>query len=225
MVTATYNGDGDFLTSTDSLTQTVLKAQTSTLLTSSQNPSQSGQSVSFTATVSPVAPGAGTPTGSVVLDFGDGNVSAPVALVGGVATTTHAYATTSGSPFTVVATYSGDGNFTASSGAGGHTVDQATTTASVTSTPNPSTEGEGVSVTATLTANSPGAGTPTGTVTFDFGDGSPTVTQTLAGGTVTTTHTYTNAAGSPYTITAAYGGDTDFAGDTATDTQVVVAGA
>ena len=41
------------------------QAGTSTALSSSANPSVFGQSVTFTARVTPVAPGSGTPTGSV----------------------------------------------------------------------------------------------------------------------------------------------------------------
>ncbi len=75
-------------------------------------------------------------------------------------------------------------------------------------------------MTTTVTADAPGAGTPAGTVTLDYGDGTPPVTQTLAAGAVTATHAYADTTGSPYTITATYGGDASFAGDTATVTQV-----
>ncbi|MGW7261429.1 beta strand repeat-containing protein, partial [Streptomyces sp. NPDC054834] len=222
-VTATYLGDGDFTGSMGAGGHTVNAAATTTsVFDDLPDPSVVGQPVTFVAHVTPVAPGAGTPSGAVVFDFGDGNLSAPVALAGGVATTTHAYATTSGSPFTVTVAYGGDGDFTGSMGAGGHTVNAAATTLALTDAPDPSAPGEAVTVTATVTADAPGAGTPTGTVAFDFGDGSLIVTQTLVGGTLTTTHTYADAQGSPYTISAAYSGDGDFAGDAATDTHVVV---
>src|SRR5262245_61275222 len=50
-----------------------VKAPTSTALTSSANPSTVGQAVTLTATVSPVAPATGTPTGTVT--FRDGAVT------------------------------------------------------------------------------------------------------------------------------------------------------
>src|SRR5206468_1393683 len=51
-ITASYGGDATFSGSTSSpLTQTVKKAGTTTLLSSSANPSVSGQAVTFTATV------------------------------------------------------------------------------------------------------------------------------------------------------------------------------
>ncbi|KOG42393.1 hypothetical protein ADK74_16425, partial [Streptomyces decoyicus] len=63
--TATYNGDVNFTRSSDSTTHTVTQASTTTTVTSAPDPSAFGQAVTVTATVSPVAPGAGTPTGSV----------------------------------------------------------------------------------------------------------------------------------------------------------------
>src|SRR5262249_22080024 len=65
-ITATYSGDSNYAGSTSpALTQTVNAAATSTSVSSSLNPSTFGQSVTFTATVTANAPGAGTPTGTV----------------------------------------------------------------------------------------------------------------------------------------------------------------
>src|SRR5439155_368588 len=73
-ITASYGGDATFSGSTSStLTQTVKKASTTTLVSSSANPSVSGQSVTFTATVTANSPGAGTPTGTVT--FKDGSTT------------------------------------------------------------------------------------------------------------------------------------------------------
>ena len=70
-ITAAYGGDASFNGGTsNSVDQVVQKADTSTALVSSVNPSKFGQAVTFTATVSVVAPGAGTPTGTVT--FKDG---------------------------------------------------------------------------------------------------------------------------------------------------------
>jgi Bacterial Ig-like domain (group 3)/MBG domain (YGX type) len=61
-----YSGDGGFAPSTSTaVTQSVLTAKTTTQLTSSVNPSRTGEAVVFTAAVSPVSPGGGVPTGSV----------------------------------------------------------------------------------------------------------------------------------------------------------------
>jgi hypothetical protein len=57
------------------------KADTATQLASSANPSVSGQQVTFTATVTAVAPGSGTPTGTVSLSDGS-NMIGQVTLNG-----------------------------------------------------------------------------------------------------------------------------------------------
>ena len=88
------------------------------------------------------------------------------------------------------------------------TVNQATSTTSITSdSPNPSVIGQAVSIGFTVT----GVGTPTGTVTVTAGTGE-TCTGSLTGGTGSCMLTFT-AAGSPK-LTAAYGGDTNFKAST-----------
>src|SRR5205807_1517456 len=58
-ITATYNGDGNYNTSTSSaLNQVVDKTDTTTTIVSNHNPSRFGQDVTFTATVA--LSGAGT---------------------------------------------------------------------------------------------------------------------------------------------------------------------
>src|SRR6202022_3797922 len=75
-VTATYSGDDNFNSSTsNTVTQTVEKAATTTAVTaSSANPSVFGQAVTFTASVSVMPPGAGTPTGTVQFFVGAVNL-------------------------------------------------------------------------------------------------------------------------------------------------------
>src|SRR5205823_9153493 len=84
-ITATYGGDSSFSASppSDPLTQTVNQASTTTTLASSLSPSVFGQPVTVTATVAPVAPGAGTPTGSVA--FSEGNTALGAVIQAGTA--------------------------------------------------------------------------------------------------------------------------------------------
>ena len=74
-ITTVYGGDLNFAPVTSSsLVQTVLRAASNPVVTSSVNPSPFGQTVTFTVTVAAVAPGAGTPAGSVMFfDGGIGN--------------------------------------------------------------------------------------------------------------------------------------------------------
>jgi len=109
-VTAQYNGNGTFATSTSSaLSQTVNKANTTTSLTSSRNPSNLGQLVTFRAVVS-----RSTATG--VMQFFDGATllgSAP--LSGGIASLTTS--SLSVGSHSVTAQYGGDGNYNGSTSA------------------------------------------------------------------------------------------------------------
>jgi hypothetical protein len=112
-VVATYNGDGTFTSSSSAvLSQLVSKAGTSTVVTSSADPSWFRQQVVFTAVVAPVAPGAGTPTGTVTFRV-DGMVVATVNLVNGSAS--FSTSRLAKGHHVVTATYSGDNNFVDSS--------------------------------------------------------------------------------------------------------------
>jgi uncharacterized repeat protein (TIGR01451 family) len=88
------------------------KAATTTAVTSSLNPSNLNQSVTFTATVSSTA---GTPTGTVQFKDGGTNLGAPQALNGGGVATLSTSSLISGL-HTITADYSGDSNFLTSTG-------------------------------------------------------------------------------------------------------------
>ncbi|MFE9847040.1 Ig-like domain repeat protein [Streptomyces goshikiensis] len=220
-VTATYGASPDFAGSIGTDTHTVNRASTTTTVSSSQDPSVVGQPVTFTATVASVAPGAGTPTGTITFDFGDGTTPVTATLANGTATATRPYTTTTGSPYTVTATYNQTPAFSGSSGTDAHTVSRASTTTTVSSSPDPSVAGQPVTFTATVAPLTPGAGTPTGTVTFTFGDGITPVTANLTNGAATVTRAYTDRKDVPYTVTATYGASPDFAGSIGTDTHTV----
>ncbi|MFI0770472.1 IPT/TIG domain-containing protein [Streptomyces sp. NPDC021218] len=66
-------------------------ASTTTAVTSAPDPSVVGQPVTFTTAVTAVPPTAGTPTGTVTVDFGDGTPSVNVSLTDGTATVSHVY--------------------------------------------------------------------------------------------------------------------------------------
>jgi len=183
-------------------------AATSTVVTSSLNPSTSGASVTFTAAVSSAT--AGTITGTVT--FLDGATSLGMGtLAGGMAT----FATSSlaAGSHSITAQYGGDTNYATSiSPVLTQTVNagtKAATTTAVTSSLNPSTTGTSVTFTAAVTSAT--AGTITGAVTFL--DGATSLGMgTLAGG-MATFATSSLAAGS-HSITAQYGGDANYATST-----------
>jgi hypothetical protein len=92
-------------------TLTITKANTSTSLVSSLNPSQINQAVTFTATVSAVAPGAGTPTGTV--EFFDGATSLGSGTLGNGKASITVTNLATGSRL-IKAVYAGDSNFNGS---------------------------------------------------------------------------------------------------------------
>jgi Tol biopolymer transport system component len=97
-------------------TLTVTRAATALALNASPSPNHPSQNVLMTATVAPVAPGAGVPTGTV--EFRDNGValgSSP--LVNGVATLTKKLKKGN---HTLTATYTGNANFTGSSASRAH---------------------------------------------------------------------------------------------------------
>ena len=106
-LSAVYLGDSNFLRhATTALTQTITKATTTTTLTSSANPSNASQQVTFTATVVPQYSGA--PSGKV--KFFDGSTSlGDATLSGGVAN--FATSALSAGSHDITASYAADSNF------------------------------------------------------------------------------------------------------------------
>ena len=91
-------------------TLVVTKASTAGLLSSSGNPSLPNQAVTFSVSLSAVAPGAGTPTGTVQFEVDGVAAGAPVSLSAGTASYTPTTNLTHGS-HTVAGQYAGDANF------------------------------------------------------------------------------------------------------------------
>ncbi|HUI67406.1 MAG TPA: Ig-like domain repeat protein [Nitrospirota bacterium] len=208
LITAVYSGDTTFSTSTSpAITQTVNATSTSTSLTATPNPSKIGDSVTFTATV--ISSATGTPTGSV--SFMDGTTLLGTGTLSGGAPDTATFATSAlglGS-HSITAVYSGNTSFsTSTSPVITQTVNQASTSTSLTAAPNPSISGALVTFTATVISST--TGTPTGSVSFM--DGTTLLgTGTLSGGTPNTATFATSALGlGLHSITAVYSGNTNF---------------
>jgi hypothetical protein len=89
--------------------QKVNQASTSTALSSSRNPSQFGQLVTFTATVSVNAPGGGKPTGTVT--FYDGSAVLGTGTLSGGGKATFKTSSLAVGSHTITAVYGGDVNF------------------------------------------------------------------------------------------------------------------
>ena len=224
-LTASYAGVANTFgaSTSNAVSQTVNQASTTTSLarTSGITPSVFGQSLTFTSTVAAVAPGAGTPTGNVT--FTDGaNTLATVPLSGSTAALTTT--TLAVGAHSIIATYNADTNFTASiSGSVAQMVSQANTTTTITNAAalntTPSVVGQAVTINISVAPVFPGSGTPSGSVTVNDGAGDNCVA-TLAAGTGSCSITFPTAGSK--TLSATYGGDTNFTGSTSANASHTV---
>lgn len=180
-IQAVYTPTGNFAPSSGSRTITIGKASTITGITATGN--------TLTVTVAAVAPGAGTPTGSVQF-LNNGTGIGGGTLSGGTATLTVNLTP----PYSLTAVSSGDTNFIGSTSS-------ALLSTATTVTASPTSPISGQSVTFTATISSP-VGTPTGTVVFTDLDTSATWDAPLTSGVATVTSS-TLAPGS-HTILAVY---------------------
>jgi uncharacterized delta-60 repeat protein len=151
-ISAQYTGATLYFPSTAPTprSHTVTKASTTTGLTAAPSPSVTGQSVTFTATVAPVAPGAGTPSGTVTFKEGAATLGSGTVNAGQASMVTSSLSVGTHS---VTAEYGGDGSFLSiTSSQLSHTVNQAP--AFTASTPQTATSvGEAFSYTFTATGN------------------------------------------------------------------------
>jgi hypothetical protein len=184
---------------------------TTTTLSSSVNPSVSGKSVAFTATVSQQSGGA-IPTGKV--EFLNGtSVLATLTLTSGSAR----YSTSKLPPGTnaITAVYLGDSSNSSSTSLPVNQFVLAATTAALTSSANPSIYGDTVTFSATVSS---GVGAPPNGETVTFKVGAAVLgTATLSKG-VATFSTSTLGVGTR-AVKAVYGGDATFASSTSTAVQ------
>ena len=190
-MTAVYGGDPSNAPGTSpALTQTV-KEPTTVVVTSSVNPSDPKQAVTFTATVTP-----GKAGGNV--QFNDG--TAPLnteTLDGGVATTT--VSTLTPGVHSITAIYQGDGTHATSTSPALPQTVRTPTSVAIQSSANPSNLGQVLILSATVTPKPTG-----GSVTF-FDGGTVLGTQDITSGGASLTNT-TLPLG-VHSITAEFGGD------------------
>jgi hypothetical protein len=200
-ITATYNGATYFKTSGGSLTEVVENSSTTTLA-SSLNPSEFGQSVTFTATIAHT--GTGTPTGTVT--FKNGAVVLGTGTVSGGKATLSTSTLTVATSHSITAVYSGDSHFTGSTSAPLiQKVNKANSSTTLKSSLNPSTLGASVTFTATVKSST--TGTPTGTV--NFMDGTTKIgSHALSGGVAT--FATTKLTTGTHSITAVYVASVDY---------------
>ncbi|MGA3212593.1 MAG: Ig-like domain repeat protein [Terriglobales bacterium] len=217
-IVATYSGDSNNLGSTSgALSQVVNKSTTTTALASSVNPSNVGQSVMFTATVS----GGAAPTGTVGFTSNGTAISgcSAAVLTSGSATCNTSFSA-SGTD-SIVTTYSGDSNNSGSvSSALAQVVNKAATASSLASSLNPSIAGQAVTFTAIVS----GGSSPTGTFSFTANGTAITGCSAVALSSAQAQCSTSTLPVGGDAIVATYSGDVNNAGSSAALTQIVNSG-
>jgi hypothetical protein len=233
-IVVTYPGDSNYSPSAGNLSVSVASGSaTMTITPTPGSPSVVNQPVSFAVTVT-----GGTTiqiTGTVTV-VADGTITLGQCTLGNWNSSTGAASCavsssslslkTSGHAIT--ANYSGDTNY-ASSNPGAsvnYVVNQASTTVSVTSGIPTSTVNQPVTFTAIVTPAITGSTAPTGTLAFTATPASGPVVSICTAAPLTTSgsatcSTTTSLVAGSYTISANYGGDTNFSGNANTVTQTV----
>ncbi len=214
-ITASYSGDSVHTTNSGTfvLTSSLL---TPTSVTISPNPASyvSGNTLTFTATVTDTSNSQNIPTGAVT--WSDGNTggvfgTSSCTLTSGTCTTSYTPATNSPESITITATYGGDGIHQTNAGTSALTINSIhATTLAITPNPASVSPGGSVTFTATVTDSSSSPITPTSSVSWSDGNGGGVFDQTsctLTSGACTVSYTPATNPPNAVTITASYNGD------------------
>jgi probable HAF family extracellular repeat protein len=212
-ITASYGGDASFGATTSApLTETVSQAPTTTSLGASPNPANLGQLVTLTAMVAPVAPGAGTPTGTVT--FLDGTTTLGTGVLDGTATATLTTSTLALGIHILTASYGGDANFLTSTST---PVDESVAGSPVNLSIGAPGVTYGTAASATISASGAG-GTVTGNVTLSVDGGAP-ASASLSNGSATFNLGFLGAGS--HSLSANYPAQGSFLSSTASGTVTV----
>ena len=223
-LTVTYGGDSTYASSTGTASVTVSVPLPTPTVIVIPSPTTLPASTALSVAVEVVAPSGSSaaPSGTVTLS-GGGYTSPAQTLSGGIYTFTVPVNTFVAGSYTLTVTYSGDTNYSTTTGTSNVTVTSALVSATVNVQPGQSTlsTSAALSVTATVTSTSGSGATPTGTVTLSGGNyTSPAGTLSSAGVSTFTIPANSLPVGTD-TITVTYSGDTVYATANGTSSVVV----
>jgi autotransporter-associated beta strand protein len=223
-ITVTYGGDVSYNGGQGSLTGfQVNPANTSTSLSNAVNPAAFGQTITITASVSAVAPGAGTPLGTVIFYDNGTKIGSGVLTQNGTAVLITNSLGIGTHPLT--ASYQGNADFNGSNSSSFPQTIMVGTSVTVTTAIPTSVFGQQVTFTATLKSVLPPNLLPPPGEKVTFTDTINKITTTLGTGTLNSSGVailpYSGLSVGTHTITASYGGDSNFIGSSGTVTQVV----
>jgi hypothetical protein len=210
VISAIYRGEGGpnttHIPAVGTVTQKI-QGTTSTVVTGNPSSSVFGQTVTMSATVSALVPGAGIPVGTVTFMDGAKVLASGIALD----STGHASFSTSAlnvARHTITASFTGTGGWLNSNNSTNEVVSKSSSTSTLISSLNPAGKNKRVIFMAMVTANEPGAGILRGTVTFK--DGNTVLGTTTLNSSGQATFTTSSLKPGFHNITAVYNGDTNF---------------
>lgn len=211
-IAATYSGDTTYAASTTSITVTVaapVQVASQTTVAAATSTPTFGASDTITITVaSGSTSSTATPTGKVTVSV-DGAQAPTLTLTNG--SVTYNFSSTSVGAHTISAAYAGDTTYLSSSGSVGVTVPPVasnTAVAAATSTPaSGASDAITITVTSSLAAST---AVPTGTVTISVDGTAQTPALNLTNGAAT--YNFSSMTAGAHTVSAAYAGNTTYAG-------------
>ena len=203
-ITAAYSGDASFNSNSASSSISITKASTTLMLGSNVLNPVFGQAVTIAANVNTAS---GSPSGTVSLSDGSTSLGTMNLVSGAASFNLSNLAVGSHS---LVATYSGDGSYGASSATLTLNVTKATVALNLNPSPASPAFGQTLTITGTLTGS---GGTPSGTLAFSEG-GNPLGTAILASGAATVN--LSSLAVGSHNLIAIYSGDGSFNTNSAT---------
>ena len=221
---ATYNGDTNFAASTAStVTLTVARTPTTTVDTPSSTTPGLGSTLTVNTTITPTAYASADPTGTVTytLDGVQQGIIEPV-VPGVPSTSGTGFSVTTAGTHSLIATYSGDTNYAASTSAAiTLTVAKPTTTIAIVPATTSPFDASSLSVTATVTPSGSGTVNLSGTVALSL-DGTTVATGVVSGAApVVMILSFVVPSAGNHSLTATYTGDSNYA-TSSTTTPVVL---
>jgi len=212
-IQATYSGDPVFGGSTSIIiNQNVIAAATTTVVTSSLNPSNYGQAVTFTATVTSIA---GIPSGTVT--FQQNGVVMGSSNLNSIGVATYTISNLGPGSRNVIAKYNGSTDFGNSSSATlVQVINKASTATSLSASPNPANKNQNVTLTATVTS---AGGVPTGKVQFNDNGTDLGSSSLNSSGVATFSHAFKTSGA--HSVSVNYKGDGNFNTSSGTITETI----
>jgi hypothetical protein len=223
-VIASFQADAGYAGSGSVITQTVTDAAVHVTVSSSDDHSDYGQGVHFTAHVASAQEGTAAPTGVVQFSVDGVELGDAVALPSDGTAVSPSISDLAPGDHVVTALYSGDGNFVSDQATLTQAVAKIGTTTALTLSAASITYGDSVDLTATVTPASTALGAPNGTVEFRDGSTSLGTVPVMPSGSTGSAHlTVSGLGGGAHAITAVYSGATAFAGSSSATKTVDVA--